>query len=139
MQLSTTEQKWFNIIQEARSSGLSDREWCMQNHVSLSTFYYNIHKLRNKAADIPAARSTIAPEYHEVVKVEILDDDLPISSYKKDPMVVQRNPIIDTDRGSSQNDLFSARLRIENFIVDISNSASEEIILSVIKALRQPC
>lgn len=141
MQLNATEQKWFDQIQEARSSGLSDRAWCLQNNVPSSTFYYHVHKLRGKIADLPPSRSTLAPEIHEVVKVEILDeDDLPVSSYKKDPVIVQDDPIIGPDNNSTpKSSVFSARLQVENFTVDISNSASEQIILSVIKALRQSC
>ncbi len=143
MQLNATEQKWFDLIQEARSSGLSDKAWCLQNHVPSSTFYYHVHKLRSIVADLPAARSTMAPEIHEVVRVEILDEDdqgLPVSSYKKDPVIVQDDPIIEPDNNSTpKNSGFSARLQVENFTVDISNSASERIILSVIKALKQSC
>lgn len=77
MQLSPAEQKWFDLIQEARSSGLNDKAWCLQYNVPTSTFYYHVRKLRSKVSDIPAARSTVVPEIHEVVKVEILDDKLP--------------------------------------------------------------
>ena len=140
MQLSATEQQWFNMIQEARSSGLSDREWCIQNHVPMSTFYYRIQRLRNKAADLPAARSTVAPEFHEVVKVEILDDDeLPASAYQKAPTIVQSEPVIEPDTDTSNRNVFSARLQIDRFTVDISNSAAEETIRFIVKALRQPC
>lgn len=141
MQLNATEQKWFDLIQEARSSGLSDRAWCLQNHIPSSTFYYHMRNLRNKAADLPAARGTVAPEIHEVVKVEILDeDDLPVSSYREDPVIVHDDPVIEPDNGSApKSSGFSARLHVENFTVDISNSASEQVILSVIKALKQSC
>ena len=39
-----TEEEWFQLIQECRTSGLSDKEWCRQNNVSLSNFYYHIRK-----------------------------------------------------------------------------------------------
>ena len=69
-QLNATEQKWFSLIQEAISSGLSDKAWCLQNSIPLSTFYYNIRRLRNKVAGLPACRSTVIPEDHEIVKLE---------------------------------------------------------------------
>ena len=69
-QLNATEQKWFSLTQEARSSGLSDKAWYLQNSIPLSTFYYNIRRLRNKVAGLPACRSTVIPEDHEIVKLE---------------------------------------------------------------------
>ena len=144
-QLTDTEQKWFDLILEARSSGLSDRTWCLQNNVPPSTFYYHIHKLRNKVIDLPASRSTIVPEAHEIVKLEVLDEDkLPaVSSYEEEPAVVQNTPTPVVKDGcpevASMDSGFSARIHMENISVDISNSASEQIIRSVISALRQIC
>ena len=137
MQLSPAEQKWFDLIQEARSSGLNDKAWCLQNNVPTSTFYYHVRKLRSKVSDIPAARSTVVPEIHEVVKVEILDDKLPASSYQMDHE--QNVPAIESDFNGLKDCVFSARLHAGIFTVDISNGASEQVILSVVKALRQPC
>lgn len=144
-QLNATEQKWFDLIQEARSSGLSDRTWCLQNNVPPSTFYYHIHKLRNKVIDLPASRSTIVPEAHEIVKLEVLDEDkLPtVSTYEEEPVVVQNTPtpVVETGRSeaASTDSGFSARIHMKNVCVDISNSASEQIIRSVISALHQIC
>ena len=59
-QLNATEQKWFDLIQEARSSGLSDKAWCQQNNVPTSTFYYHIHKLRNKVVNLRSSCSPIS-------------------------------------------------------------------------------
>ncbi len=144
-QLNATEQKWLDLIQEARSSGLSDKAWCQQNNVPTSTFYYHIHKLRNKVIDLPASRSTIVPEAHEIVKLEILDEGkLPtVSSYEENPVVVQNvsAPVDEPDRPAvvSMDSDFSARIHMGSVTVDINNSASEQIIRSLISALRQSC
>ena len=142
-QLTATEQKWFDLIQEARSSGLSDKVWCQQNNVPTSTFYYHIRKLRNKVIDLPASRSTVIPEAHEIVRLEVLDEDMlpDAPSYKEESVVVKNTPAMELDRSTvvSMDSGFSARIHMENFPVDIRNSASEQIIRSVISALRQPC
>ena len=137
-QLNATEQKWFDLIQEARSSGLSDRTWCLQNNVPPSTFYYHIHKLRNKVIDLPASRSTIVPEAHEIVKLEVLDEGkLPaVSSYEEELTIAQNTPTPVVESGCPEA---TARIHMKNVCVDISNSASEQIIRSVISALRQIC
>ena len=142
-QLNATEQKWFDLIQEARSSGLSDRTWCLQNNVPPSTFYYHIHKLRNKVIDLPASRSTVIPEAHEIVRLEVLDEDIlpDAPSYKEESVVVKNTPTVALDRSTvvSMDSGFSARIHMNNVTVDIRSSASEQIIRSVISALRQPC
>ena len=144
-QLNATEQKWFDLIQEARSSGLSDKAWCQQNNVPTSTFYYHIHKLRNKVVNLPASCSTVIPEAHEIVKLEVLDEDkLPtVPSNEEETVVVQNvpTPTVECDHPAVPlaDPGFSARIHMDNVTVDLSNSASEQIIRSVISALRQPC
>ncbi len=140
-QLTDIELKWFNQIQEARSSGLSDYEWCRQNNVATSTFYYHIHKLRDKAADLPANRSTIVPETHEVVKIELCEGDqlLMSPSFEEEPAAAHIAPTLDTSSKTLTKSDFSTRLQMGSITVDFSNSACERIILSVINALRQPC
>lgn len=140
MQLNATEQKWFDLIQAARSSGLSDRDWCQQNSVPASTFYYHIRKLRDKVIDLPAARSTVAPEVHEVVKVEVLDEnELSASSNKKESVVAQDVSFIGPRIDTLEESCFCTRIQADNLVVDFSNRASEQIVLSVIRALRQTC
>lgn len=42
-----TDEEWINLIQECRSSGLSDKCWCEEHHIHTSNFYYQIRRLRN--------------------------------------------------------------------------------------------
>ena len=46
-------------------SGLFDRQWCIQNGIAVSTFYYHIKSLRKKACEIPEASYAI--EQHQEV------------------------------------------------------------------------
>lgn len=46
---------WMDCIQQCRVSGLSDYAWCGQNGIPISSFYYNIKRLRKKASMIPAS------------------------------------------------------------------------------------
>ena len=63
---------WMQLIQECRTSGLSDREWCSQNGIPVSTFYYHIKRLREQACDIPASVSRNAAARQEVVRLDII-------------------------------------------------------------------
>jgi len=62
------------LIQECRTSGLSDREWCSQNDIPASTFYYHIKHLREQACDIPASVSRKTAVRQEVVRLDIIDE-----------------------------------------------------------------
>ena len=140
-QLTDIERKWFNQILEARSSGLSDWEWCRQNNIATSTFYYHIHKLRDKVADFPASRRTVVPEAHEVVKLEIREDEPLIipTSYEDEKVPSHILPTLDRCNSATAECDFSARLQMGDITVDFTNSACDRIILSVINALRQSC
>lgn len=48
-----TDDEWLNIINECRTSGCSDKLWCQEHNITLSTFYYQIRRLRKKACCIP--------------------------------------------------------------------------------------
>lgn len=48
-----TDEEWMNLIQECRSSGLSDKCWCEEHHIHTSNFYYQIRRLRKMACEIP--------------------------------------------------------------------------------------
>lgn len=141
LQLNDIEQEWFNQIQEARSSGLSDWEWCRQNKIPSSTFYYHIRKLRDKAADIPACSNTVTTELHEVVKVEIQDEEaIPVvSSFKKTQAASHITSIPDSCSSSTNEPDYAARICLGDVTIEFGNNACEQIILSVISALRCSC
>ena len=55
--MSTTlnDEHWLNLITQCRSSGLTDRQWCIENGIPVSTFYYHVRALRKKACKVPEA------------------------------------------------------------------------------------
>ena len=71
-QMSTTSnnEQWLELITQCRASGLTDRQWCIQNGIPVSTFYYHIRALRKKACEIPAAADT-AVQKQEVVQLPL--------------------------------------------------------------------
>ena len=44
-----------NLITQCRSSGLTDRQWCIEDGIPVSTFYYHVRALRKKACEVPEA------------------------------------------------------------------------------------
>ena len=52
-------QNWFQVIQECRDSGLTNREFCRQRGIPEKKFYYWLRKLRTQALE--AAQPQIVP------------------------------------------------------------------------------
>ena len=69
--------KLYETVIQCRTSGLTDRQWCLKQGLSFSTFYSWVRKLREVACyEIPeppkgSQRKTSIPEPHEVVRVDI--------------------------------------------------------------------
>lgn len=52
--MSTTlnDKHWLNLITQCRPSGLTDHQWCIENGIPVSTFYYHVKALRKKAGEV---------------------------------------------------------------------------------------
>ena len=108
-------QEWASLIQECRTSGLSDLEWCKQHSIPFSTFYKKIATLRQKACDIPKAQHHASYIAQEVVPLEIIEDiDRPAHS----PAIV---------------------LNIQGYRIEIANHAAKETIINTLSVLQQLC
>ena len=71
--------KIYELVMQCRKSGLSDRQWCLDNDIVLSTFYYWVRRLRQHACyDLPetecSGRNVSATERQDVVCVNIQPD-----------------------------------------------------------------
>jgi len=116
--MSKTKRNWMKIITTCRESGLSDRQWCIENGVPTSTFYYHVNKLRKIACNLPAAagRNTL-PVTQDVVQLHITEDE------SQTPPDIQ--PAI--------------TLQVRGISIDISNHANPDIITATIQSLVAIC
>lgn len=79
--------KIYELVMQCRQSGLSDRQWCLDNNIVPSTFYYWIRKLRQRACyTLPETASrkesvSVASARQDVVCVNIQPD--PVHEVKK--------------------------------------------------------
>lgn len=120
-----TDQEWMELIQECRTSGLTDKAWCEQHHIQRSSLYYHIRRFRRMACEIPDNPVSSCPEQHEVVAVDFSD-----------------TTAVDADNKLSDGTAFSApaiRLIFSGFSMEIQNSAACETIRNTIAALQQLC
>ena len=64
-------------VMECRNSGLSDYQWCSQQGIPASTFYNWVTRLRKVgyAFPDPIPKEMVPVEKHEVVKLEVLQNE----------------------------------------------------------------
>ena len=53
MSTTSNDEHWLKLITQCRSSGLTDRQWGIENGIPVSTFYYHVRALRKKACEVP--------------------------------------------------------------------------------------
>ena len=74
--LSESDRQWYDLIQQCRTSGKSDRQWLAENNISSPSFYYHVKQLRKKACEIPKNIYSCISEKQDVVPLVI--HDLPL-------------------------------------------------------------
>ena len=107
--------KWAAIFKEQAESGLTIKEWCTRNNVSFHKFNYWKHQAKESYID------------------SILPDIVPISL--PSAPVVGSLPV-SLESHDSHNSLDSITISIGDIRIEIGSSASDEMIASIIKAVR---
>ena len=125
--LSKSDRRWFDLIQQCRTSGKSDRQWLMDNNIKSASFYYHIKRLREKACEIPTSSFARGVETHEVVPL-VINEDLPLP---KSDSVVSGTVVTSTE--------VALRLTIQSVTVEITNQATQSVIQNTLSALRSLC
>ncbi len=119
MRTNLTDEHWLELITQCRTSGLTDRQWCIQNGIPISTFYYHIKALRKKACAVPEAADTVTQK-QEVVQI----------------------PLWETQQHTSETVSFplpSICLEMQGIRIEIHEQAGADVIRNTLFALRQLC
>ena len=114
MNKSERDKYWTELIQTCRVSGLSDYEWCRINHISTSSFYYNVKRLRMAACNDAAAVVPVPIHYNE-----LKDNNSTIPNYCDE-----------------KSDI---KIEFNGYSIAINNSADSRIIAATLNALQQIC
>ena len=119
-QVSTTlnDEQWLNLITQCRSSGLTDRQWCIENRIPVSTFYYHVRALRKKACEVPEAVDAAAQK-QEVVQIPLWEKE------QHSDTVAFHTPLI--------------CLEMQGIRIEIHEQAGADVIRNTLLALRQLC
>lgn len=119
MRTTANDEQWLERINQCRSSGLTDRQWCVENGIPVSTFYYHVRALRKKACEVPEA-GNCASQKQEVVQIPLWETDLQAST-----AVSVSTP--------------SISLEMQGIRIEIYEQAGNDVIRNTLLALRQIC
>lgn len=119
--------KIYDLVMQCRKSGLSDKQWCIDNDIAPSTFYWWIKKLRQQACyQVPEhnlkKNTDMTSEKQEVVCVNVLpkvteNTALP---YEKDD--TYRTPIV---------------FQYKNAYITLQDSFNEQTLLKLLNVLQE--
>ena len=111
--------KWTSLFQKQADSGLTVKEWCSQNSLSIHAFYY--WKRIAKEAYVSSIMPEIVP--------------LPIENLQPIPASDDEHELYKL-RESSEEKTNSVTISIGDIHIEIGSNASDEMISGIIKAVR---
>ena len=59
--------EWAAMVRECRSSGLTVKDWCMNNGINIKTYYYRLKRVRNFICDSLSVQHDIVPVPMETI------------------------------------------------------------------------
>ena len=119
MSTTSNDEHWLNLITQCRTSGLSDRQWCIENGIPVSTFYYHVRALRKKACEVPKVADTAAQK-QEVVQIPHWE----MEQHPSDTAALHTPSIC---------------LEMQGIRIDIHEQAGADVIRNTLLTLRQLC
>ena len=121
-----TDQEWFDLITECRTSKLKVKDWCKQHGITAKALYYHTRQLRQKGYTIPQKPATdLHQEKQEVVCLGVaqaLSDD---RSTKFSAL---------TDEGRA-----AVCLNFHGIHMAVTNHAGKEVISNLFQVLLESC
>ena len=120
-------QYWLNVIHECRASGLTNRDWCEQNGISLKSYYYWIAKFRKLALEELPRK-----EYASALP-GLAAQNLPAST--SDTFV--EIPAVSSDAELANASVPAAVLKNGSISIELYNNASESFLCTLLKVVQK--
>lgn len=117
-------QEWLEHFQNQAASGLTVKEWCRQNNISIHSYNYWKHKLKEEYVQ------SALPDI-----VHIAGSQLPATGLNPTVNTQSLNTCTYSSYNSSDS-LDTIRIDCGDIRLTISSSVSEEQILRILKAVR---
>ena len=121
--------EWFEVVNECRRSGMSDRQWCNANGINHNTFSSAVKALKRKNYVIPQARELdihdLTIPKQDVVKVDIVPDIQPpkeIVPVQEVATHLDNSPMIEISLGDIR--------------ISLCNGADPDLVARTLSALR---
>ncbi len=127
-----SQEEWLQLIMECRNSGMTDRTWCEQHGILVSSFYNAVKRLRRKSCDIPYATSKktyvlyLTSQKQETVQIDICPVTIP--ELEVPAPQVTSVPHIDNSH--------TIELMMGDVSLKVSNSADPALLQQLIRMLR---
>lgn len=125
MRLKRTDQEWFDLIQDCRTSGLKINSWCEQHSITLKALYYHTRWLQQKGYSIPG-RVIAAPKQRQ----DTIELDIPGNR----SMGSGREPAL-----ALETSIAVVRIDFHGVLLEIFNHAAPDIIINTVHALLKQC
>ena len=129
-----TDQEWLDVIQACRTSGMTDKDWCLSNGISQTSLYRHINRLRKKDYAIPDHGRIQLDKGHEVVPVEF--DKIT----ELDPKYVRLSSEVRSD-DISVSGIASSGVHVTagRFKIDIDNNVNTSVLQDTLRILQRLC
>ncbi len=124
--------EWLRLIMECRNSGMTDRAWCEQHGILVSSFYNAVKRLRRKSCDIPYVSNKkpyaldLTSNKQEAVQIDICQET--ISAPEVPAPQIASVPHIDNPH--------TIELMMGDVSLKVSNSADPVLLQQIIRMLR---
>lgn len=124
--LKRTDQEWFDLIQDCRTSGLKFNRWCEQNGITIKALYYHTRRLQQKGYSIPERGISATPKQRQ----DIIQLDIPGSL----SVGSGGEPALAPETSAA-----AVRIDFHGVLLEISNHAAPDIITNIVHALLKQC
>ena len=112
------------LINECRTSGMTDIDWCREHGIAVSTFYYWVKQLRKEAAQIPA------PAYGHSENPRPKQDVVPID-------IVPEQHTASQMLNSNLDNPHTIEVSMKDITVRISNDADPVLLTRTFRMLQE--
>lgn len=106
-------ENWIKIIEERNRSGLSVKDWCFQNHINETSYYYWLKKIRSSIINESGSQESAFVPLIPIKQKKVCAVDVP--DYKVASTIV---------------------IKSGDVIIELGNNATEEMILNLVKVLK---
>lgn len=122
-------QQWFERIQTWGASGLSKKQWCAENNISLRMFYYWQNRIRLKLYDDMAGQKETAITMRGANLPEAVPRALVESSFAEIPL---------SPMGAGNPDGFRPNIVVKagGITIELSDDAAKSLLESIGEAIR---